>query len=159
MDVDRFDVRFVRMVLIDELDLSKRHLPANTTTEPKNISKSKESKNNVKKDNIFPSDPLPIAALRSADANIEMTIESVMIRELKFEDLVVRLDLDNGLLRLKPMKAKVGNGNFDGTITLDIGNFPPTLIVHAELVDGTFRDFGGKIHSLADMNGRGDSIA
>ena len=82
-----------------------------------------------------------------------------MIRDLKFEDLVARLDLNNGLLRLKPMKARVGNGSFDGTISLDTGNSPPTLIVDAELVDGTFRNFGGKIHFLADLNGRGDSIA
>ena len=144
---------------IDELDLSEQHLPANKTTEPKNISKSKEAKNNVKKDNIFPSDPLPLEALRSVDANIEVTIKRFMISELKFEDLVARLELDNGLLNIKPIKAIVGNGHFDGTITLDTGNSPPTLMVDAELVDGTFRDFGGKIHFLADLNGRGDSIA
>ena len=144
---------------VDELDLSKRHLSANTTTELKNNAKRKETKYQVDKDKIFPSGTIPLEPLRSVDANIEMTVGSFMIRELKFEDLVARLDLDNGLLRLKPMKARVGNGSFDGTITLDTRNSPPTLIVDAELVDGTFRDFGGKIHFLADLNGHGDSIA
>jgi hypothetical protein len=143
---------------IDELDWSKQHLPANTTTEPKNISKSKEAKNNVKKDNIFPSDPLPLEDLRSVDAEIDVTVDSLKTHLLKFENLVARLDLDNGLLNIKPIKAMVGNGSFDGTITLDTGNSPPTLMVDAELVDGSFRDFGGKIHFLADLNGRGDSI-
>jgi uncharacterized protein involved in outer membrane biogenesis len=144
---------------IDELDLSKRHLPTNTTTEINKSTKNKDEKNNVKKDKIFPSGPFPLEALRSVDANIDMTIQRFMIRELKFEDLVAKLELDNGLMNIKPIKAIVGNGRFDGTIRFDTGNSPPTFIVHAKLVDGTFRYFGGKIHFLADLNGRGDSIA
>ena len=137
---------------IDELDLSKQHVTANTTTvNQRTVREKKEAKNNVKKDKIF--------SFRSASLR---TLEICGCKhrgdgrklydppELKLEDLVTRLDLDNGLLNIKPIKAIVGNGNFDGTITLDTGNSPPTLIVHAELVDGTFRDFGGKIHFLAE---------
>ena len=144
---------------IGTLDLSGRLARTSTSKEKKTDPTKEKGVDNVKKDKIFPSDPFPFGPLRSVDANIEVTVESFMIRELKFEDLVARLDLDNGLLRLKPMKSRVGNGSFDGTITLNTGNSPPTLIVDAELVDGTLRDFGGKIHFLTDLNGRGDSIA
>jgi uncharacterized protein involved in outer membrane biogenesis len=144
---------------VDELDISKQQVSAATTTEPETNRKRKKAKDKVKKDKIFPSKPLPFGPLRSVDAEIDVTVESLKTLRLQFEDLVARLALDNGLLSIKPMKARVGNGNFDGTITLDTRNSPPTLIVDAELVDGTIRDFGGKIHFLADLNGRGDSIA
>lgn len=144
---------------IDELDLSKQQVLADTMTVKKSSRDKKESESKVKKDKIFSSEPLPLEALRSVDAEIDVTVDSLKTHLLKFENLVARLELDNGLLNIKPIKAIVGNGSFDGTITLDTGNFPPTFIVDAELVDGTFRDFGGKIHFLADMYGRGDSIA
>jgi uncharacterized protein involved in outer membrane biogenesis len=144
---------------IGKLDLSRRQAKAGTSKEKKTEPTKEKRVDKVKKDKIFPSDPLSFGPLRSLDANIEVTIESFIIHELKIEDLVARLALDNGLLSIKPMKARVGNGNFDGTITLDTRNSPPTLIVDAELVDGTSLDFGGKIQFIADLNGRGDSIA
>ena len=144
---------------VGKLDLSGRLARAITSKEKKTDPTKEKGVDKVKKGKIFPSDPFPFGPLRSVDANIEVTVGSFMIPELKFENLMARLNLDNGLLSLKPMKAIVGNGRFDGTITLDARNSPPTLMVDAELVDGTFRDFGGKIHFLADLNGRGDSIA
>ena len=116
---------------IGKLDLSRRQAKAGTSKEKKTEPTKEKRVDKVKKDKIFPSDPLPFGPLRSLDANIEVTFESFIIDELKFEDLVARLALDNGLLSIKPMKARVGNGNFDGTITLDTRNSPPTLIVDA----------------------------
>ncbi len=113
----------------------------------------------VKKDKVFSSDPLPFGTLKAVDADIEVTIESLKTLQLQLEDIVAGLTLDNGLLGLQPIKAKVGNGTLDGTIMLDARNTPAFLTADVEMTDATFRNFGGKIHFLVDLNGSGDSIA
>ena len=151
--------RFGGKIHIDELDLSKRLVSADTPTEPKSSPGTKGVEDKVKKDKIFSSEPLPFGALRSVDANVEVTVKSLKTFQLQLEDLVVRVDLDNGLLKLNPMKARVGNGTFDGKVMLDTRNSPAALKVNAEMTDATFSDFGGKIHFMADLEGNGDSIA
>jgi uncharacterized protein involved in outer membrane biogenesis len=152
-------LRFRGKLHIDDLDLSKGLVSADTTTEPKSSPERKEAEDKIKKNKIFSSEPLPFRALRSVDANIEVTVGSLKTFQLQFEDLMGKVDLDDGLLSVKPMKARMGNGTFDGTVMLDTRNSPAVLTVDAEMTDATFSSFGGKIHSLADLKGSGDSIA
>jgi len=142
-----------------ELDFSKWFVKESTSTESKRNPTSKKGKDKVEKGKIFPSNPLPYDLMRSVDANLEVTLESLMTHMFVLENLVVRLSLDNGLLSLKPMKARIGEGTFNGILTLDTRDSQPTLIVDSELMDATLRNFGGKIHLLADLRGRGESIA
>ncbi len=142
---------------VGALDLSKQQVKADTSAETESSPESKEEV--IKKDKIFSSEPLPFGALKAVDADIEVTIERLTTLELQLEDLVVGLTLDNGFLNLKPIKANVGHGTFDGVVTLDMRNKPASLTADVEMTDATFRYFGGKIHFLADIDGSGDSIA
>ena len=149
---------------IGELDLSKHQERAETAADTDSSPESKKEKEaveekKVKKNNIFSSEPLPFGPLRSVDADIEVTVASLTTLQLQLEDLVASLTLDNGLLNLKPIRAKIGNGAFDGHVTLDAGNSPATLTADVKMTDATFRNFGGKIRFLADIEGRGDSVA
>lgn len=93
------------------------------------------------------------------DAKIEFTVESLTTLQLNLEDVVAGLTLDKGLLNLKPLQARVGDGTFGGSATLDARTSPATLMADIKLADATFRDFGGKVNFLVDVVGGGDSVA
>jgi len=151
---------------VGKLDLSKLPEKADTSTETDSSPESSkeeeaedDDKDKVEKDKIFPSEPLPFGQLKSVDADIEVAVESLTTRQLHLQDLEVRLTLDNGLLNVKPMKARVGNGTLKGAITLDASNTPAAMTADIEMTDATFINFGGKVHLLANLNGNGNSIA
>ena len=111
------------------------------------------------KDKVFPSDPLPWKPLRTIDADIEVTVESLKTLQLNLEKIIAKVTLENGLLNVKPLQAKVGNGTFGGSATLDAHNSPATLAANIELSNATFRDFGGTVNFLVDLTGSGNSVA
>ena len=53
----------------------------------------------------------------------------------------------------------MGKGSFGGTVIIDARNSPATLVADMKLSDATFRDFGGKVNFLVDLEGRGNSVA
>jgi uncharacterized protein involved in outer membrane biogenesis len=130
-----------------------------TLTETKSNPESNEKEEEVKRDKVFSSELLPFGTLKAVDADIVVTIESLTTLQIQLEDLVASLTLDNGLLSLQPIRAKVGNGTFDGIVMIDVSNTPTTLTADIEMSNATFRNFGGKINFIVDLNGSGDSIA
>jgi uncharacterized protein involved in outer membrane biogenesis len=144
---------------IGELDFSKEQAETDTAMETAFSLENEIEAEVGNKEKVFPSDPLPFGPLKIVDADISVTVESLTTLQIELENVVATLTLDNGLLKLKPMKARVGNGTFEGTATLDTGTTPAALSTDVELKDATFRDFGGKINLLADLDGSGDSIA
>ncbi|MEA2115779.1 MAG: AsmA family protein [Thermodesulfobacteriota bacterium] len=112
-----------------------------------------------KKEKVFPSHPLPWEPLRTIDADIEVTVDALKTLQLVLEKMIAKVTLDNGLLTLKPLQAKVGDGTFGGSATLDARNSPATLAVDIELSNATFRDFGGTVNFLVDLKGSGNSVA
>ena len=145
---------------IGELDFSKQvKVDMDTLTKTKSSPESNEEEEEVKRDKVFSSEPLPFGTLKAVDADIKVTIESLTTLQIQLEDLVAGLTLDNGLLSLQLIRAKVGNGTFDGIVMIDISNTPTTLTADIEMSNATFRNFGGKINFIVDLNGSGDSIA
>lgn len=145
---------------IGELDFSKQvKVEVDTLTETKSSPESKEKEGKVKRDKVFSSKPLPFGLLKAVDADIMVTIESLTTLQIQLEDLVAGLTLNNGLLSLQPIRAKVGNGTFDGILLVDVSNTPTTLTADIEMSNATFRNFGGKINFIVDLSGSGDSMA
>jgi hypothetical protein len=149
---------------VSDLDLSQRQKARLEKAEEKveAIEPEKETVEEVEeapKKKLFPSEPLPWDFLRKVDVDIEATVESLTTLQLNLEDMIARVSLDNGLLKLSPLKANVGAGTFQGIASLDARRSPAALMADIELADATFRDFGGKVHFLVDLKGKGDSIA
>ena len=111
------------------------------------------------KEKVFSSDPLPWGLLRKVDADIEVTVDTLKTLQLNLEQVIAEMRLDNGLLTLKPLQAKVGDGTFGGSATLDARKSPAALVADIELSDATFRDFGGTVNFLVDLEGSGNSVA
>ena len=112
-----------------------------------------------KREKVFPADPLPLDMLKSVDADLAVTIAGLTTLQMQLDDMHAQLTLDNGRLKLEPLQARVGHGTFEGRLTLDAINSPPNLVADIEMIDATFRNFGGKVDFVVDLNGNGESIA
>ena len=149
---------------VGELDFSIRQ-KAKLEAAEKNIESTENENEEVvandedKKEKVFPSHPLPWKPLRTIDADIEVTVEKLKTLQLNLKNMVAKMKLNNGLLTLKPLQAKVGDGSFGGSATLDARNSPATLAADIELSNATFRDFGGTVNFLVDLEGSGNSVA
>jgi len=141
----------------DNLDLNKMMTKADLSTKNESGSEANTEKN--EKDKIFPSEPLPIDALKSVDADIEVKIGSLTTFRLQLEDLAAELSLKNGLLSLEPLNAKVGDGSLDGFVIVDTEKAPPALSIDINMIDATHRDFGGQFDLMANLKGSGETIA
>jgi uncharacterized protein involved in outer membrane biogenesis len=70
------------------------------------------------KDKVFPADPLPLDALKSADAEIKVTAQKVVHNKLALEGLNLQLKLVNGNLTIKPLTGKLAGGDLKVSLSL-----------------------------------------
>lgn len=149
---------------VGKLNLSKRQkakldAAAKAKSGPESKPEVEEKENEVQKERVFNSGPLPFGPLRTVDVDLELTVESLTTLQLRLEDMLAKLTLNNGLLSLDPLKARIGNSTFGGNATLDARSSPAVLNADIEMKDATFYNFGGQLHFLVDLTGSGDSIA
>jgi AsmA family protein len=108
---------------------------------------------------VFPDDPLPLLELRQLDADIEITADEFATRNVMYQDVKASLLSTNGVLKIDPFQATVGEGDFLATAKLDASHSPAELTVDVNMKDGTTRDFGGRYNLTIDVDGSGNSIA
>jgi uncharacterized protein involved in outer membrane biogenesis len=63
---------------------------------------------------VFPDHPLPWDALKEVDATVNFQASEVLAPHLAAQNLTVKITLEDGRLMVKPLKALVGGGTFDG---------------------------------------------
>jgi len=69
---------------------------------------------------LIPAIPLPVGALRTADANIKINIGQIIQNGNNIGSLDnTTINLNNGVLHAAPMKINYGGNSFDADITLD----------------------------------------
>ncbi len=88
---------------------------------------------------VFGKDPLPLSALRTADADITLTIAALKSAAVTLQDLSAHLLLDDGTLRIKPFAFNLGGGHVEGDADLSAHQTPAVLAVN---MDGKHLDFG-----------------
>lgn len=113
----------------------------------------------AKADRVFSSDPLPVEALRSMDADIELTADEIGTRELLLKQVTGKLTLNGGVLEFGPLQAAVGEGSLQASQVFDVSKSPATLAVNVHMKDGTSRSQGGRYGLDVDLKGAGDSVA
>lgn len=141
------------------LDLEKWQRKTRAVSQKKRSPASQEKEPGVRKDRIFSTAALPFESLYTVDVELEVTLSNLATHLLQLSDVAARVTLDNGLLKVKPLKARVGKGVFNGSLMIDGRSQPAALAVDMRMTDATVRNFGGRLNSFAELNGRGDSVA
>ena len=68
---------------------------------------------------LIPTLKMDIPAIRSADVHLTYQAAGVIGRDMPFDSLSARLDLDDGSIRLTNLRAGMGQGAITGTIAMD----------------------------------------
>jgi len=69
----------------------------------------------------------PFAALRRLDLQAEVRIGQLTVNKARMSDVLVKIVSKGGVLKLDPMAAKLYEGTFDGSLTLDARQRTPRL--------------------------------
>jgi hypothetical protein len=107
-------------------------------------------------DRVFDTDPLPLAALKTADADISLNAKAVKSTVVTLQDLSVRLMLDDGTLRVEPFAFDLGGGHVGGNADLSTRQAPAGLAIN---LDARHLDFGKLLAQISGSDilaGRGD---
>jgi AsmA protein len=78
---------------------------------------------------IFSDRPIPFAVLRLADADIALTVGSLVIGGGEYRDIAGHLVLANGRLALDPAGARLPAGRLDGRVSADATAEKPPVAV------------------------------
>lgn len=141
---------------------------------------SKKVPEAAKDGRLFPADPLPLGAFKTADADVELKADRVVLPDkLSIEALALHLLLANGRLEVQPLSGRVGGGTLGGRVVLDASAGKTAVLAakidaravdlgqalreigHPDLVTGTKADLsldlkggGGSVRELmAELNG------
>ena len=120
-------------------------------------------------DRLLPQHPYRIGRMRAMDADVTLRAAHVDAGTLPIESLEGRLELDRGVVRLKPLHLSGAGGSVDAQVELDASTEPialkvdmtarglelPKLFPDAELVEDSVGRIGGRV----TLAGRGNSIA
>ena len=132
---------------------------------PKQIQDVKRAEASPK---LLPDKPISIPKVLAADVHLTYRGDKILGRKVPFNSIEAKLDIDDGHIRLSPLRLGIGAGGLNGTVdltpigdqvqadvdvTLDRVNIAP-LLASAGLRDGK-----GIITGAAKVKGRGDSLA
>ena len=76
---------------------------------------------------IFSREPLDLSGLNSADVQIDVAIDTLLLGLTTMENVATKLDLQSGRLSLAPVKGRVAGSNTEMTVKLDAAASPARL--------------------------------
>lgn len=94
---------------------------------------------------LFPDDPLPVDALKAADAKVDLAVKKLVADKIVVDNLKTVVTLRNGDLSVSPLTGDVAKGKIDSTVHLKASQATPSLDVK---FDGAKIDIG---HLLTEM--------
>lgn len=80
-------------------------------------------------DPLFPSDPLPFDQLQRADGRVELSIGRLTLHDGSIDRVEATVGLDQGRLRIEPLRIAVAGGSIEGAVTADANTVPVSLQV------------------------------
>ncbi|MEE3094547.1 MAG: AsmA family protein [Pseudomonadota bacterium] len=117
---------------------------------------------------VLPNDPLPLDALKPANAKIGLTAKRVLAQGIAIENIVTSVTPKDGDLQVAPMKAEISNGTLDGKVRLNAAAKTPALNdgIKASkidlgklLTDAAITDLlEGGLNAQVQLKGRGSSV-
>lgn len=95
---------------------------------------------------LFPDDPLPLDALKAADAKVDLAVKKLVADKVTVDNLKTVVTLRNGDLAVSPLTGDVAKGKIDSTVHLNASQATPSLDIK---FDGKKIDIG---HMLTEMD-------
>ncbi|MGQ0699308.1 MAG: AsmA family protein [Panacagrimonas sp.] len=134
---------------------------------------SAEQQKEVVKENasarVLPDKPVNLASLRSMDADVRFTGQSLRNKKLPIDDMTVHLMLDKGVLRLDPLNFGVAGGDITSNLSIDARDEKLAMDTRiefkrldlAKLLPGNsfVQNGAGLIGGRAQLSGTGSSTA
>lgn len=128
---------------------------------------AKEEK--IKKEKVFPSDPLPLEGLKAADVNLTFKAKQLITKDLTISDAAISLNLNNGKLKLSK-SGKAAGGSLSIKVDLDGSNGKTAIlsnnvdikqfdISQVAAVQEKKLITGGKTDITIKLKGSGDSVS
>ncbi|MGE4560322.1 MAG: AsmA family protein [Desulfobulbus sp.] len=102
---------------------------------------------------LFSDQPLPLAPLRSVDADVKLHMAKLKLDDRQLNDLDVHVALNGGRLAVAPFSFGLAGGTFEGKVHLDGSAKTPTLAV---LVNGRGFELGKLQNNSALTGGKSD---
>lgn len=132
----------------------------------------KGSQDQAKQDDPFPifsSKALPLGALKHVDADISLSAKNSTMFAIPVHNLNLKLLLENGLLKIRPITAELANGSFRADLVINASsqtakmtaNFLADQVELGELLkalSGKAHLDGGKTDVEIAINGQGSSM-
>ena len=119
---------------------------------------------------VLPTEPFQLERLNSMDADV--TLKAGQLRrpnQLPLDDLQTHLYLDNGVLKLNPLRFGIASGQLDSIVTLDAHQDPIRTKADVRLKNARInqlfptvklmKESDGVIGASVQLAGRGNSIA
>jgi AsmA protein len=114
---------------------------------------------------LIPDDPLPLDALREADASVRLQLATLRLGGAEFTEIAGTLALDRGNFRLDPLTATVPGGAVTLRLTLDASRPEPPVRIQLSAPSMELRQLlaaygggyrvGGRVELDADLRGTG----
>lgn len=142
--------------------------PGRTTTPGQTARQVQEVKAAEANPKLLPTTPISLPKVRAADIHITYRGDKILGKNVPFDFLSTKLDIDDGRIRLTPLRLGLGGGTLTGTIDLKpVGEELDTnaavqlehvniatLLAHWGLGSGQ-----GSIDGTASLKGRGASLS
>ncbi|WP_019013198.1 AsmA family protein [Elioraea tepidiphila] len=116
---------------------------------------------------LIPDDPLPLDALREADASVRLQLATLRLGGAEYREIAGTLALDRGNLRLDPLNATVPGGAVTLRLTLDASRPEPPVHIQLSAPSMELRQLlatygggyrvGGRVELDADLRGTGST--
>ncbi len=108
-----------RPAISAELSSSLIDLADFTPPETAKKAAKKAEKTKAARKRLFSADPLPLAALGAADADIKIRVKRILAKKIAISDVAIDLALKNGKLTVRPINAVLAKGAIAGNFELD----------------------------------------
>ncbi|MEX2407603.1 MAG: AsmA family protein, partial [Rhodovibrionaceae bacterium] len=126
------------------------------------------SENGADSQYVIPDEPLPLDALRAADADLSLKIDTLRVKEgMEVSALDLTLNLQNGRLSVSPMTGVFSGGQMNLDLTLDGSQETPSLATKFAMLGMDYgsllknmdvsQDVEGTMDIKLDLTGRGRS--
>jgi AsmA protein len=148
-----------------DLDLLRAAFPAPPDPSPPAATERAERRASAER--VIPDTRLPFETLHLARADIRLDVDTLRFEASDYTALVAHLTLQDGRLRLDPVRATSPEGAGEATLDIDAGPTPPTMRLTLRAPGLRLRplleQFGirpvaaGQIELRADLRGAGDT--
>jgi len=111
---------------------------------------------------------LPIDTLRKLNLDGRFKIAHMVVNKLKLDNITARIKAKQGLIIIDPANASLYNGKYQGRITINAKQTPPSMKMHHELVglrsEGLLYDLfqdkyiSGNAKLVTDLSSRGNTL-